>query len=127
MTRREFLKLSGAFVLICAAGWRALPELEKMLGGDSKGTIGPILQDGLDIKPNSSGASVFYDGQVMFTVNETGYKLLKLADGTKSVDSIVKNACLENSASDVGMFFVSLGKAGYLKNRVEIQLYENRI
>jgi hypothetical protein len=97
--------------------------------------VGPVLVSGLSIKPllsissehNTfylSGAQVFFDGTEVFSVNETGRLLLNMADGSITVIEMVKRLGLEKDASDVGMFFVTLGQAGYLMNRVEIELYE---
>jgi hypothetical protein len=57
-------------------------------------------------------------------VNSTGGKLLRLADGSVALNDIVKAANMEKNASDVALFFVFLGEYGYLKNRVEVKLFE---
>jgi len=96
---------------------------------------GPILKDGLTIKPRlvfeeetalvyMVGADVFLDGALVFTVNEIGRELLKMADGSVTVDAMAESLGLATTASEVGMFFVKLGQAGYLKNRMEIVLFE---
>ncbi|MCL2813443.1 MAG: hypothetical protein FWD23_02465 [Oscillospiraceae bacterium] len=97
----------------------------------------PILRDGLYIKPSISydnetneiyitGAQVFYNGIKVFTVNELGRRLLIMADGVITINEMINKLDLHKNASDVGMFFVTLGQAGYLKNRIEIKLYENK-
>lgn len=125
MTRREFLKGAGAFVLLCAAGWKGLDALEKSLAPSAENAAGPLLQKGLFVAPTASGANVSYGGQLLFTVNETGRKLLALADGTNCLDTIIKESGTEKNADETCMFFVTLGKAGYLQNRVEVRLYES--
>ena len=95
----------------------------------------PILQDGLTILPtfdfdvetmslDLSGADVFYGGTKVFSVNEMGRRLLGMADGTRTVDEMVKILKMEKNASEAGMFFVTLGQSGYLKNKVEVVIYE---
>jgi len=97
----------------------------------------PMLRDGLQIKPAISfkvkdntngvyitGAHAFYNGTKVFTVNELGMELLGMADGMTTVDEMIVKLDLYEQRSDVGMFFVALGQAGYLKNRFEIKLYE---
>ena len=121
MTRNEFLKKTKRFVLFCASGWRALPEKTP-----SAGYAGPCLEDGFEIKPSLFGADVYYNGAKMFTVNRKGKTLMEAADGSANLDAVIKNAGLEETASDAAMFFVCLGMAGYLKNRVEIEIYENK-
>jgi hypothetical protein len=150
--RRRFLALSGAFVVLCAVGWCALPKPDASSPAATASptstpatptppgatptaapataaadAVGPLLQDGLVIASTASGAEVLHDGEVMFTVNESGRTLLHLANGTKTLNAIIETAGLQDSAVDVGMFFVGLGEAGYLKNRVEIELFENEV
>lgn len=96
----------------------------------------PALRDGLIIRPilsfNSqntihfSGAHVTHDDMLVITVNEIGRELLSMADGKTTIDEMVETLGLKQNASEVGLFFVTLGQAGYLKNRIEIELYETR-
>jgi hypothetical protein len=104
---------------------------------DTVSAPGPILKDGLAIRPRftfdsetvlayPAGADVFQSGELVFTVNEIGRKLLNMADGTVTLDEMAESLELTATISEVGMFFVKLGQAGFLKNRVEIELYENK-
>lgn len=99
--------------------------------------VGPILKAGLTIRPMLSledegnvayptGARALYNGAEVLTVNETGRRLLDMADGTVTIAEMVASLGLHETASEVGMFFVTLGQAGYLENRVEIELYETK-
>lgn len=124
MDRRDFLKGAGAFVLLCAAGWKGLTELEKSLTPTVDTAVGPLLERGLELTPTLKGADVTFGGQLMFQVNEAGAKMLRLADGGHSLDRIIKEAGMEHAANDASLFFVTLGRAGYLQNRVEVMLYE---
>ncbi|MCL2337250.1 MAG: hypothetical protein FWC60_07500 [Firmicutes bacterium] len=101
------------------------------------GVAGPVLQDGLIIRPQftvdlatmsiySSGADVFYQGTKVFSVNETGRQLLSLADGTLSIAEMVRELHLEENDSEAAMFFVTLGQSGFLKNRIEIEIYATK-
>ncbi|MDR1664049.1 MAG: PqqD family protein [Clostridiales bacterium] len=88
--------------------------------------ISPILSFDEKNMPVFSGAHVMRDGTRVITVNEIGRELLRMADGKTTIDEMIEAFELERIASEVGMFFVTLGQAGYLKNRIEIELYENR-
>lgn len=113
------------------------PEACKAPRTDAAAAVGPILKAGLSIRPMLSledetnvafptGARVLYNGTEVFTVNEAGRRLLGMADGTVPVVEMVARLGLYETASEVGMFFVALGRAGYLENRVEIELYETK-
>jgi len=103
----------------------------------SKGqaAVGPVLQDGLSIKPHlafdlqrnqiaPSGAEVYYNGALVLSVNETGRRLLCMADGAVTLGQMAEAVDLEMTAGEVGLFFVHLAQAGYLKNRIDMTLYE---
>jgi len=96
----------------------------------------PALMDGLQIQPSLSfdiqdipylsGARVLHDGTHVITVNEPGRALISMADGKTTVDEMIERLGIdEENAFEAAMFFVALGKAGYLKNKYEIRLYEN--
>ena len=98
--------------------------------------VGPVLQDGLKIRPQVSynletndlyciGAEVFADDIKVMTVNEMGRKLLNMANGTFTFDEMAKSLDSKIAIADIHMFFVRLGESGYLKNRVEITLYSD--
>jgi hypothetical protein len=102
---------------------------------DIADAVGPVLADGLTINPKfvfdgdatagyRMGADVFLGDTLAFTVNEIGRRLLDMADGTVTLEEMVKIFDLEINASEAGMFFVTLSEAGYLKNRVAIKLFE---
>jgi hypothetical protein len=65
-----------------------------------------------------------YNNILVFKVNEIGRQLLKMTDGKTTIDEMIRTLDLDEYASDIGMFFVTLGQNGYLKNRVEIILFE---
>jgi hypothetical protein len=94
----------------------------------------PVLKDGLVIHPMvefhgethfaASGAYITYNKNVVFKVNEIGRQLLSMADGKTTIDDMIRTLELDDRADDIGMFFVRLGQSGYLKNKVEITVYE---
>ena len=129
MTRREFIKATAAFAAV-AAGWRILRVLEgnrkKITPDDQSATdpggAGVALQDGLSVVPVAEGAEVRYDGELMFTVNEPGRRLLALTDGAMPLDVMFEKAGLHGQVAAACLFLAALGEAGYLKNRVEFNI-----
>jgi len=124
MTRREFLKMAGAFVILCSDGWNALPKLEEALGSMDS-VVGPLLREELSIVPTLDGAHVWYSGRELFAVNQPGYKLLCRGAGRMTLDAIIGEEGMQENVKAVAMFFDTLGKAGYLQNAVEIKLFES--
>ncbi|HEX3027881.1 MAG TPA: hypothetical protein VHT34_00920 [Clostridia bacterium] len=114
----------------------AFPDSAKPKKAEVFAPNAPALRDGLLIRPTLSfntqdipylsGAHVMHDGTHVITVNEIGRKLLSMSDGTTTINDMVEMLGLEKNASEVGLFFVALGKSGYLKNRIEINLYETK-
>ena len=115
MTRRDFLKGTAGFVLLLGAGfplarlqslWKAAPE--------------NAVADGLELLPVTSGFEVIYQGKTCFIVNTTGAKLLRLANGRYTLEDIIHKAGLEDQSEAVADFYITLSKAGYLQNKVEV-------
>ena len=123
MTRREFLKGAGVFVL-ALSGIKSVGSIEKLLTPNAETAIGPLLVPGLRTKKTAEGGAVYYEGTLLFTVNDTGVRLLEMADGTNTLDHIIVASGTTDIAADTAMFFVTLGQAGYLQNRVEVQINE---
>lgn len=119
MTRREFLKGAAGFALICGAGF-GVSGLSRLLRPAPENAVGPLLVDGLDLLPLSDGAEVSFQGMTCFTVNAEGARLLRLANGRNTLEYITARAGLESQPEAVADFFITLGKAGYLCNRVEV-------
>lgn len=120
MNRRDFLKGTAGLVIACGLGFgkSALSDaLEDFC------CVGPRLSGSLSVTGTLSGADVYCAGQLAFQVNTPGAKLLAMADGTHTLDEM---AAAVGSDYDTAMFFVTLGQAGYLRNRVEVSVYENR-
>ncbi len=119
MTRREFLQGAAGFALICGAGF-GVSGLSKLLRPAPENAVGPLLVDGLDLLPLPDGAEVSYRGVTCFTVNGAGARLLRLANGRNTLEAIVARTGMEARAEAVADFYITLGKAGYLRNRVEV-------
>lgn len=127
MTRREFLKGAAGFAVVLGGGWKALSALGDHLTPTPATAVGPLPIEGLAIVDTLAGADVTLNGELVFTVNESGRKLLALADGARTLDQVIVEAGCADVADSAAMFFVTLGQAGYMQNRVEVLLYENRV
>ena len=117
MTRREFLKGTAGFVILCGLGF-GMPELSQALTQET--VVGPLLKDGLRLVPTGDGAEIRFHGETCFTVNAAGAQLLKLADGSYTLQDMTTLAGLSGQEEAVADFFITLGQAGYLQNRVEV-------
>lgn len=124
MERRTFIKLMATSSAACWIGAAAAANM--FLFAKPAEAVGPELVDGLSINPTGEGVEAFRDGQVVFTADETGGAMLALADGSASLQAIIERAGVGDVEAAV-LFFVELGEAGYLKNRVEVNLVEARM
>ena len=124
MTRRDFLKGAAAFALSCGLGFGLYRDGKESAASDQpvSGTVGPMLRRGLTVTPSQTGAAVSFSGLDCFTVNAAGAELLRLADGRHRLDEIARKAGLETQMEDVAQFYLTLGNAGYLENRFEVNL-----
>ncbi len=118
ITRRDFLKGTAGFVLLCGAGFslRGLAETSP----SAEAAVGPRLRDGLRIVQTENGAEVTYGGGTCFAVNEKGLELLKMADGRQTLQDMIRDAGLEKDPEPAVDFFLTLGRAGYLADRLEV-------
>ncbi|MBR6185867.1 MAG: twin-arginine translocation signal domain-containing protein [Clostridia bacterium] len=119
ISRRDFLKGTAGFVLLCGVGFGARGLIGAL--SSEKDPIGPQLVDELSIiREASGGARVTAAGLTCFTVNETGERLLQLADGRHTLEDIIAKSGLSSQAESVADFFLTLGRAGYLTARLEV-------
>ncbi len=127
------LAQEGEFLVCAVCG----EKREHRPSGERYAADIPILQKGLQIRPvisvcdktntfNITGAHVLYNGVKVFSVNEVGKKLLGMADGITSIDEMIEKLDVQENAFEVAMFFVKLGQAGYLENKIEVKLYESQ-
>ena len=118
ITRREFLKGTAGFVLLCGSGF-ALKGLAEIAEPDTQ-PVGPELREELEIVRTAEGADVNAAGELCFTVNEPGLKLLKMADGTRTLNEIIEESGMADNAEPVADFFIALAEAGFLTARLEV-------
>lgn len=119
MNRRDFLKGTAGLVIACGLGFGNTAISDAL---EDFCCVGPKLKDSLRVVDTLGGADVYCAGQLAFQVNTPGATLLRMADGTRSLTEM---SAVMGTDYDTAMFFVTLGKAGYLRNRVEVSVYEN--
>ncbi|MBR4500680.1 MAG: hypothetical protein IKP22_02135 [Clostridia bacterium] len=122
ITRRAFLKGTAGFVLLCGSGF-GLYGLNEAAKASEEENVGPRLRDGFKIIRTENGAEIAYGGETCFTVNEKGLELLSLADGGHTLEEVIRAAGLEENAGPAADFFLTLGQAGYLQNRLEVSKF----
>jgi len=128
MDRRTFLKSAGGLVIFGLAGALMSSDSARLFAGSPsshKAPVGPLLRKGIDMRRTSTGSRAYYDQVHLFDVDQAGAKFLKLADGTHTIDDIAARAGMKDAAAEVALFFVTLGQAGYLQNRVVVSIVEN--
>jgi len=125
MKRRDFLKGAGGLVVACSLGF-SLDRLARILAPRAADSVGPMLADGLKIETGINGANVYSRGLLAFRVNSTGARLLRYADGSKRLEQIIALAGCQSEAAAAAGFFITLGKAGYLQNKIEVNMVEAR-
>lgn len=122
ITRRAFLKGTAGFVLLCGSGF-GLHALADAAAAPEGKNVGPRLKDGFKIVRTESAAEITYGGETCFIVNEKGLELLSLADGRHSLEEVIRAAGLDENAGPAADFFLTLGQAGYLQNRLEVSKF----
>jgi hypothetical protein len=125
--RRTFIRQAGGLVLFVTAsalGGSGLTKIASSLLPDPA-LRGPLLVDGLTFKPSTAGVDAFVGNVHVFSANQTGTLLLAAADGTRTLEQIVDKINGEIDPAEAALFYIELGKAGYLQNRVEVALVEH--
>lgn len=121
MTRRQFLKGTAGFVIALGLGFSPVSLLQNI----GEPAVGPLLARGLDFRPTHWGADVYCNNRLAFQVNSRGAELLSLADGRLSLPEMIRQSGCQGCAEAAVQFLITLGSAGYLRNRVEVTLIEN--
>ena len=91
---------------------------------------GPVVRGGIEMACGDDPRKItgYYGAQALFNVDRIGAELIRMADGTRSIDRIATEAgdLLGSTIApaDVASFFVTLGQAGYLRNTVLVNLYQ---
>ncbi|MBR2835832.1 MAG: hypothetical protein IKE43_09045 [Coriobacteriales bacterium] len=150
MERREFVKNTFGLVLLAASAGLGILGAESALAADvvsaeskilfttpavkdAEAAEGPVIQSGIELVAlaNEKGANTFvgrYRATELFTVDKMGVLLISLADGTHTLEDMAQKMSKEFgqavNPADVAMFFITLGQAGYLQNKVLVNLYE---
>ena len=134
MERRTFIQ--GAFGLVVLAAGTGVGAfvLDARSNGDAgfvtpevdspEAAVGPVMQPGIGLSENADDVVASYNGQELFVVDKAGADLVRLADGTLTIDEIAVCTSEPVATADVAKFFVALGQAGYLQNEVYVNLVE---
>ena len=140
MERRAFVK--GAFGLaVIAAGAGAGAVVAQVHGrsaqapfyttpnvADVEAAIGPVMRPGIDLTRVDEGVAGFLGESKLFVADEMAAALIMLADGTRALDGIAREAAATVGSAldpaDVASFFVELGQGGFLSNEVYVNLYQ---
>ncbi len=135
MERRAFVQ--GAFglvALVAAGGLFAVPPSESSLPdgtfvtpevGSPELADGPVMVAGISLARNDDGTvRGMYGDTHLFTVDERGAALIRLADGNLTLDELAQATGSALRPADVASFFVALGQAGYLQNTVLVNFVE---
>ena len=88
--------------------------------------VGPAMQAGIELYDEGETTRGMCAGTHLFNVDATGAELIRLADGSMSLDELASAASTPVNPADVASFFVALGQAGYLANTVLVNLSENK-
>lgn len=134
MERRTFVQ--GAFGLVVLAvggavgarfasqsvddGRFVTPEIPSPEAAD-----GPVMAAGIELAPNDDGTMRgVAEGAHLFNVDQIGAQLIRLADGSRTIEDLAASVDEPVNVADVASFFVALGQAGYLANTVLVNLVE---
>ena len=97
--------------------------------GEPEDAVGPLMMAGISLVelPDSENLAAFFGDTELFDVNAAGAELVRLADGTRSLNIITAEAATAGHScdlADVALFFSSLDQAGYLRNHLQVSLME---
>ncbi|MDO4807554.1 MAG: hypothetical protein Q4A07_09915 [Coriobacteriales bacterium] len=134
MERRTFVK--GAFGLVALAtlgvagvvagagtadAGFVTPEVK-----DAGSARGPVMAAGIRLAKDGDVVRGTYGDTHLFNVDVTGAELMRLADGSLTIDELADAASVPLEPATVASFFVELGQAGYLANTVLVNLTETQ-
>lgn len=134
MERRTFVQ--GAFGLAALVLAGGLASVTAQQHDDEAGVFvtpevaspeladGPVMAAGIRLVEADGNTQGYYGDLHLFTVDERGAQLIRLADGNLTLDELADALDDDVAAVDVASFFVTLGKAGYLQNTVLVNLVE---
>ena len=92
---------------------------------DLECAVGPVMEAGIGLRLQGDGViGGFYGDTELFSVDERGAELIRLADGSLALDELAAALGGSVRVADVASFFVTLGQAGYLANTVLVNFVE---
>lgn len=131
MQRRTFVKGAFGFVALATLGATGVAAAGKTSQGFVTSKVdapeaarGPVMVAGIELVQAGDVVQGWYDGTHLFDVDSLGAELVRMADGSLSIDELASAASTELDAADVASFFVTMGKRGYLANTVLVNLTE---
>ena len=84
-----------------------------------------MMAAGIELVADGDVVRGMYNGTHLFNVDATGAELMRLADGSRTIDELA-GAGTQLKPAEVASFFVELGQAGYLANTVLVNLTETQ-
>lgn len=133
MERRAFVRGAfgfAAFIALASAGAavsrNAAFDFVTPVVTDPLSCVGPVMQSGIRLVEHGDAIRGMLGDTHLFDVDATGAELIRLADGTRTIDELAGATQARLNPADVASFFVTLGKSGYLANTVLVNLTETR-
>lgn len=127
MNRRQFLKGAaataglGAVSLLIRRDLTAGGAIAEEKPPAEPYVVGPKLLEGLQPAELNGTACALYEGETVLITDAEGLRLLRLADGTRTLDELMVSgiSCPEAVAD----FYLALAQSGWLANRLEVTKY----
>ena len=102
----------------------AVPLFTTGQGVDARDAVGPCMRAGIELCRSASGVVATHEGTELFVVDELGADLVRLADGTRTVEELSCSTPHNLLPVDVASFFVELAQAGYLAHPFYVNLIQ---
>lgn len=130
MERRTFMKGAFGLALLAAGGlggkyYDQAPQEQSSETPDPSDACGPLMRRDIVLEPDGNGLfRGIGRGVHLFNVDATGAELIRLADGSRTIEELADGLETPANPADVASFFVALGQAGFLQNIVVVNLLE---
>jgi hypothetical protein len=130
MERRTFMKGAFSLALLAAGGlggvfYYQTPQGQPSERPDPNDAYGPLMRRDIVVEPDGTGLfRGIGRGVHLFNVDATGAELIRLADGSRTIEELADGLETPANPADVASFFVTLGQAGFLQNTVVVNLLE---
>lgn len=85
---------------------------------------GPAMASGIELVQAQDQVQGWHGNTHLFDVDPIGAELVRMADGSLTIEELASATSTELAAADVASFFVALGQSGYLANTVLVNLTE---